>query len=371
MSMFSRNPGVTSAVTLSLRLLLLAWVADTDLQFTSTARGDEPQITFVREWGQRGAEPGEFDFPIAIALSASDELFVTDHLNSRVQRFNGNGELLGHYAVLPNPGGIALDADGNIYLTHIHASGQSKHDAGDFVSVYDRNGALLRRWGQSGAAAGEFDCPGGIAVAGDGRVYVADQTNHRIQVFDDMGRYLFQWGEYGNEPGQFGGMGGRNSRVSGPQFVAFDSAGHVWTTEGANCRVQEFTADGEFLSSWGSAEDRPGGFGGEFTGFGEGKAGSLVGPIALCFDAEDRLWISTVSGRVQQFARDGSYLRGFGNEQGTGPGQFFAPHGVAVDSAGGLYVVDAYNHRIQKFAVAIEIPSGVDGPIRTTHQPDN
>jgi hypothetical protein len=53
---------------------------------------------------------------------------------------------------------------------------------------------------------------------------------------------------------------------------------------------------------------------------------------------------------VQQFTTDGKYLRGLGFEQGTKPGQFLAPHGVAVDGHGHLYIVDAYNHRIQKFA---------------------
>ncbi|HBL47799.1 MAG TPA: hypothetical protein DDZ90_30905, partial [Planctomycetaceae bacterium] len=78
---------------------------------------------------------------------------------------------------------------------------------------------------------------------------------------------------------------------------------------------------------------------------------SLTGPIAVCIDSRDRLWISAVSGRVQQFSTAGKYLRGFGMEQGDDPGQFYAPHGMAFDSQGNLYVVDAYNHRIQKFAV--------------------
>lgn len=60
--------------------------------------------------------------------------------------------------------------------------------------------------------------------------------------------------------------------------------------------------------------------------------------------------MSAVSGRIQQFTKDGKYLRGFG-EQGTKPGQFYGPHGIALDRHGNLYVVDAYNHRIQKFAV--------------------
>jgi len=317
---------------------------------SSRARADDPApITFLKQWGQQGSQPGEFHFPIAIAVNQHDELFVTDHLNHRVQKFDTEGKLLGQIEVLPNPGGIALDANGNLYLAHIHASGSSEHDDGDFVTVYSPEGKLLRRWGKKGTEPGEFDCPGGIAVARNGNVYVADQTNHRIQVFNVKGKFLLQWGEYGNETGQFGGKGSRNSRTGGPQFVAFDRDGNVWTTEGANCRIQRFTAQGKFLSSWGSDEDRPGGFGGWFTGFDNKPVRSLVGPIALSFDDRNRLWVSTVSGRVQQFTTEGKYLRGLGDEQGTGPGQFFAPHGIAFDSKGCLYVVDTYNHRIQKF----------------------
>ena len=51
----------------------------------------------------------------------------------------------------------------------------------------------------------------------------------------------------------------------------------------------------------------------------------------------------------KQFTAEGEYLAGFGQE-GTGPGQFYAPHGLAIDSRDSLYVVDAFNHRVQKFA---------------------
>lgn len=309
------------------------------------------QIRFLKQWGGKGDKPGEFHFPIAIAVDAADRLLVTDHLNNRVQTFDANGKLLGQFPVRPNPAAIALDKAGNIYLTHFHASGKSRHKSGNHVSVYTPKGRLLRQWGQTGAGDGEFNCPGGIAVARNGRVYVADQTNHRIQVFDGRGKFLFKWGSYGNKPGQFGGKSSRNSRTGGPQFVTFDAAGNVWTTEGANCRVQKFTAKGRHLLAWGTADDKPGGFGGYFTGFKHVTPKSLVGPIALCFDKNGRLWVSAVSGRVQQFSQAGKYLGGLVGKQGTEPGRFFAPHGIAFDSAGNLYVVDSYNHRIQKFAV--------------------
>jgi NHL repeat len=147
----------------------------------------------------------------------------------------------------------------------------------------------------------------------------------------------------------FGGIVSIRSRVGGPQFLAFDHKGNVYTTEGSMGRVQKFTAEGKFLHAWGDNEDKPGSFGGAFSGFKDRKA-TLQGPISVCVDKYDRVWVSAVCGRIQQFTSDGAYLRGFGIA-GTEPGSFYAPHGLAFDSRGHLYVVDAFNHRIQKFAV--------------------
>jgi tripartite motif-containing protein 71 len=137
--------------------------------------------------------------------------------------------------------------------------------------------------------------------------------------------------------------------VGGPNFLAFDSKGNVYTTEGSVGRVQKFTPGGKPLLAWGDNENRPGSFGGAFTGFPD-RPVKLQGPIAVCLDHRDRVWVSAVCGRVQQFSDAGKYLRGFG-EAGTRPGQFYAPHGLAFDSRRHLFVVDAFNHRIQKFAV--------------------
>ena len=74
----------------------------------SPARADEPEsVVFLKQWGQQGKQPGEFHFPIAIAVNEHDQLFVTDHLNHRVQKFDTEGKLLGQIPVLPNPGGKA------------------------------------------------------------------------------------------------------------------------------------------------------------------------------------------------------------------------------------------------------------------------
>lgn len=303
---------------------------------------------FLLEWGEQGSEPGDFHFPIGIAINAADEIFVTDFYNSRVQKFSVDGKLLAVIPVLSNPGGIAFSRSGELYLAHFAEKRRAERKT-DQISVYDSTGKLLRKWGRTGSENGEFDCPGGLVISPEGRVYVADQTNRRVQVFDTEGRFLTKWGEHGTKTGQFGGKVSKLSRVGGPQFVAIDSKGNIYTTEASEGRVQKFTPEGKFLLTWGSNEDKPGNFGGMFSGFKDRKA-TLQGPVSMCVDKKDRIWVSAVSGRIQQFTSEGKYLRGFGSA-GTKPGEFYAPHGLALDSQGHLFVVDAYNHRIQKFAV--------------------
>jgi sugar lactone lactonase YvrE len=278
-------------------------------------------------------------------VEASGNVLVSDFYNARVQRFTPEGKFVASLPVLPNPGGMALDGEGNIYLTHFSKMRKDEEAKPDRVSVYSPDGKLLREWGKTGTADGEFDYPGGIAVSRDGRVYVADQTNRRVQAFDREGKFLFKWGEYGVKEGQFGGDINPKSRTGGPQFLALDGEGNVFTTEGSVCRVQKFSPDGKFLASFGSAEDQPGGFGGTWMG-----GGNLRGPVGICFDSGGRLWIAAVSGRVQQFMAEGRYLQGVGG-YGSKEGQFIAPHGIAADKSGNLYIVDSFNHRVQKFGI--------------------
>jgi sugar lactone lactonase YvrE len=350
------------------RLSPLVALVLTGITSISPLFGAEPPAApagFLLEWGRHGTGPGEFDFPIGIAVAPGGDVLVTDFYNARVQRFGPGGKHLATFPVLPNPGGIAIDGEGHFYLTHFSAMRRDEVKKPDRVSVYNAQGRLRREWGRSGNGDGEFDYPGGIALSSDGRVYVADQTNRRVQVFDRDGKFLFKWGSYGTKNGQFGGNITPKSRVGGPQFLAIDPAGSVFTTEASMGRVQEFAADGRFLRAWGENADRPGSLGGAF----DGSKRGLQGPIGICLDALGRVWVSSAGGRVQQFTRDGKYLRGVGDGRGEKPGQFRVPHGLASDGRGHLYVADSYNHRVQKFAIDPSRPgsvgatqaSGVDG----------
>src|SRR4051794_20401534 len=210
-----------------------------------------PPPRFLREWGTRGKGEGEFNIPLAVAVNAADEVYVTDFYNTRVQKFTAEGKFLAAFPVPPYPGGIAVGPGGEVYVSHFPVAKTGETPRPDRVTVYGPDGKPLRECGRSGSGNGEFSWPGGLAFGPGGRLYVADQPNRRVQVFDARGKFLFKWGEYGTGPGQFGGNTSPKARTGGPQFVAVDSKGHVYTTEASVGRVQVFTAEGKFLRAWG------------------------------------------------------------------------------------------------------------------------
>lgn len=104
-------------------------------------------------WANRGAEPGEFRYPVAVAVARDGTVYVSDQMNFRVQAF-------------------------------------------------DRRGAHLRTIGQAGTTPGSFSRPKGVAVDSEGHLYVADAAFNNIQVFDPDGRLLLAFGTLGHEPGE-------------------------------------------------------------------------------------------------------------------------------------------------------------------------
>lgn len=292
---------------------------------------------FLLEWGRKGTNAGEFTSPIGIAIGPRDELFVAEFNANRVQRFTSEGKFLGQFPVLKNPGGIAVDRNGRCYV-----SSMTQHR----VAVHETSGKLVAEWGgKKGSADNEFDQPGGVVMGPDGAVWVADQGNHRVLRLSPEGKLLGKFGTHGKAPGQFGGAGSKGSRFGGPQFLAFDRQGNIYTTEASAGRIQRLDPTGRPLAAWGDNSDGPGGFGGRS----KEVRNPLLGPIAVWVDRLGRIWVGATNNRVQLFTPEGKYLLTAAGD-GTGPGQFHLPHGMATDSKGHIYISDASNQRIQKFA---------------------
>jgi sugar lactone lactonase YvrE len=328
----SRRQFLGGAGVACLSLMSRAWGADSDKT--------PPPPRFLLEWGRKGPGEGEFSACVGIAIGKDDLVYTAEFRNQRVQKFTADGKFLGAFPVQPHAGGVAVDPDENVYVAHWNSNK---------LAAYSPSGKLLREWGVKGTGDGEFQLPGSVAFGPDGLLYVPDQGNSRVQKFTLDGKFVGKWGKHGKEPGQFGGGQPVGGRFAGPQFVAFDRAGNVYTTDAALDRIQKFTPDGKLLAHWGTESAEPGGFGPPPLNK-DGTPG-MGGPIALCVDREDRVWVSATNHRVQQFTNAGEFLHGIGGE-GTEPGKFHLPHGVALDSRGCLYVSDTMNGRIQKFATS-------------------
>ena len=105
-------------------------------------------------------------------------------------------------------------------------------------------------FGSQGTAAGQFNYPTNVARGGDGRIYVTDSMNFRVQVFDPDGQFLSMFGHLGDGSGDF----------NRPKGVSVDSEGHVYVVEGLNDVVQIFDGDGRLLLDFGESGKGPGQF---------------------------------------------------------------------------------------------------------------
>lgn len=158
------------------------YVADT---YAHDIKVFDEQGKLQKAIGRRGEAPGEFNFPTHLAF-AKGELYVTDSMNSRIQVLDAAGETVKlHFGErglylgnLVRPKGVAVDGEGNIYVV------ESLHD---YLLVYNRTGQLLLALGGTGGDVGQFYLPAGVWVDRSNRVFVADMFNARVMVFQFLG----------------------------------------------------------------------------------------------------------------------------------------------------------------------------------------
>ena len=185
--------------------------------------------------------------------------------------------------------------------------------------------------GSTGEGPGQFRNPRGIAVGPEGRIYVVDSGNNRIQVFGPDGEFLDAWGRAGTGPGQF----------TEPWGIGVAANGDVYVADTWNHRIQWFDAERVFKGMWGYFADTGGNVADHPSGF--------WGPRDVAIGVDGHLYVTdTGNKRVQEFTPDGQFVEAFGG-LGTGSGRFDEPVGIAVDPEGVVYVADTWNQRIQYF----------------------
>ena len=259
---------------------------------------------------------------------------------------------------LKRPWGVAISHRGNIIVAE---------SSGHCVSVFSPDGKKIKSFGSPGSGPGQFNRPEGVAVddednilvvdwgnnciqkltsdgkfitAADklvlkhpigiaihphnGKVYVADCLNHRIQILNSDLTVSSSFGSEGNGDGQF----------KQPYDVAFDSTRNVYVVDIRKSYIQVFTAEGQFLRKFGKH------------GSGDGEFSQ---PSSISIDSDNVVYVTEYGNhRVSVFTCEGKFLKSFGT-CGTGPGRLNYPCGISVDNNGVVYVADSSNNRLQSF----------------------
>ncbi|MEW2554519.1 RICIN domain-containing protein [Streptomyces zhihengii] len=265
--------------------------------------------------------------------------------------FKGDGEPAAA-AQLNRPYGIALDGAGTLYFSDYNNHRVRKITSDGRISTVAGTGTAGYRGDGGAAVAAQLNCPREMAVDGAGVLYVVDSGNHRIRKVMPDGTISTA---AGTGTAGFGGDGGpaTAARLNLPLGVAVDGDGSLFVAEYHNHRVRRITADGIITTFAGTGTAG-------FTGDGGPAASAQLNrPYAVCVDGAGGVCVADAENhRVRRVAPDGTIstvagtgTAGFGGDGGPAvSARLNLPLGMAADSAGGLYISDHRNFRVRRVA---------------------
>ncbi len=266
-----------------------------------------------------------------VAVNSKDDVYVFNRGEHPVIVFDREGNVLRSFGEGKFSGrmhGIHVGPDETVYCVD---------DGLHTVQQFTPDGRLLMTLGQPNHPSPKwqgqpFNRPTHVAVSpATHNIYVTDgYGNCRVHKFTPDGRHLLSWGEPGIDPGQF----------IRPHNVVIDRDDNVYIADRENHRIQVFDPNGKFITMWNNIH-RPDGIALDAEGhFFIGELNGIDG-VDDCPGLGHRVSIYDLQGKLQMRIGDA--------QEGEGPTQFIAPHGVAVDSEGSLYVGDvAYTIRGRK-----------------------
>ena len=247
-------------------------VSDTALAAVFVMDAERHTFTAIGEHTKQAP----FRVPVGLAVDAANNIYVGDSGLARVLVFGPDLAMvrtIGREKELLAPSGLAIDdTRGRLYVVDAR-----RH----VLLVYElETGRLLRTVGRRGAGPGEFNFPTAVAVGPDGRVYVSDTMNYRVQVLNANLDVVSSFGSLGVRPGQF----------RRPKGIAVDADNVVYVVDSDFNNFQMFTAEGETLMWVGELGERP---------------GQMQLPAGIAVDRLRRRIVVTeqVNKRVQQFER--------------------------------------------------------------------
>ena len=318
-------------------------------------------------WEQQPADISHRDVA-GVAVDAADQVYLFTRYDHQVLVYSSDGKFVRAWGadVFTNAHNVKIGPDGAVYCV----------DNGDHsVRKFTPDGELLLTLGVPGTRsdtgyrtdlpvqihnvetvtrpAGPFNGCTDIAIGPGGDIFVSDgYGNCRVHHFSPSGTLLNSWGEVGSGPGQF--------RL--PHGIALTPDGRLLVADRENDRIQIFRTDGSYLGEW-SGVQRPSGL--AFTPQGDVVVAELWRPADNTSFVSDTIGVEQ-PGRISVLSPNGEVLERWADslDDKAAEGNVIAPHSVAVDSTGSVYVgevtytygvkmgrvpADHAPHQVQKF----------------------
>ena len=284
---------------------------------------------------------------------------ITTAIGDGIQGFAGDG---GAPATVEMslPTSVAVDSSGNIYFAD-SLNNRIRKLAGGTVSTFAGNGVFSYSGDGGAATSAQLNTPMGVAVGTATRlgiaadVYIADTANNVVRSVANG--VISNFAGTGTAGSNGDGNAATGAQLNGPQGLAVDSAGNLYIADTQNHRVRKVATNGTISTVAGSGTA---GFGGDGAA---AASAQLNAPFGVAVDTAGNLYIAEFgNNRVRKVDTNGNIgtiagngVSGFSGDQGQAAGaQLNGPRGVAVDSAGNVYIADTGNNRVRMVA-----PTGV------------
>jgi uncharacterized protein (TIGR03437 family) len=335
---------------------------------------------FTGDGGQ--ATAANLAFPAGLAFDSSGNMYIADAFNSRIRKvatdgtittFAGTGDF-GNFgdtnvatkAGMNRPYGVAVDKAGNVYIADAY-NGSIRKVAASGGTMGTLAGTGVEGFSGDGSAAtgATLDTPTALVLDSAGNLYIADTKNNRIRKVGTDGKITTVAGT-GNASSSGDGGPAISAALDTPEGLALDSSGNLYVADTASHRVRKISRDGTINTVAGNGNGGQQGDGGPAT------QASLYYPKGLVVDPlSGNLYIADwLNSRVRVVTPDGNIYTAAGNGAYSyygdgGPATSAAlrfPWGLAVDSAGKVYVADDENSSIRMLTPVAVVSTGPAAP---------